>query len=119
MRVGIDTVEIKRIEKSLEIGGFFEKVYSPAEREFLKSKKNYFSSAAGNFAVKEAFSKALGRGVRGFALNEVSCLRDEWGAPYLVLEGNALELGKGLNFTVSITHTDLLATAIVIAYEKD
>ncbi len=119
MRVGIDSVKIARIEKSFHIKDFFEKVYSPAEREFLSQKKNPYPSASGNFAAKEAFSKALGTGVRGFKLNEVSILRDELGAPYIELGGSAKELSKGYSFTVSITHTDEVATAIVIAYEKD
>ncbi len=117
MRVGIDSVDIKRIARSLEINGFYEKVYSPSEREFLDKKKNPLPSCAGNFAVKEAFSKALGTGVVGFGLSEVSCLRDEKGCPYIELSGKAKELAKGLSFTVSITHTDDMATAIVIAYE--
>lgn len=112
MRVGIDSVEISRIKKSLEIPGFAKKVYSPEELEFLKRAESY----AGNFAAKEAFSKALGTGIRGFSLNEISVLRDSLGAPYLKLDGKALEAAKGLSFTVSITHTKDIATAIVIAY---
>ena len=116
MRVGIDSVEISRIRKSLEINGFAEKVYSPAEREFFKSKKDPSSSAAANFAAKEAFGKAIGTGISGFKMNEVSVLRDQSGAPYLQLTGKAKELGKLFNFTVSLTHTATTATAIVIAY---
>ena len=119
MRVGIDSVDIARIEKSLEINGFFEKVYSPAEQEFLSKKKNPVPSCAANFAAKEAFGKALGTGVSGFGLSEVSVLRDEKGCPYIELSGNAAKCGKGYGFTVSITHTDDVATAIVIAYDKD
>ena len=118
MKVGIDSVDLDRIEKSLEIKGFTDKVYSLKERVFLAVKKDPVPSAAGNFAAKEAFSKALGTGVRGFALNEVSILRDDLGAPYIELLGRAKEVAQGLEFTVSITHTDTVATAIVIAYEK-
>lgn len=119
MRVGIDTVEIARIEKSFEINGFFEKVYSTSEREFLIKKKNQYPSAAANFAAKEAFGKALGTGIVGFSLNEVSVLRDNSGAPYLSLCGRAAELGKAYSFAVSLTHTDTVASAIVIAYKRD
>ncbi len=117
MRVGIDTIDLDRVEKSLQIKGFMDKVYSLKERVMLAVKKNMVPSAAANFAAKEAFSKALGTGVRGFALNEVSILRDNLGAPYIELSGRAKEVAKGLDFTVSITHTDSVATAIVIAYE--
>lgn len=119
MRVGIDSVEIHRIRKSFGISGFYEKVYSPAEREFLGKKKNPYPSAAANFAAKEAFGKALGTGIVGFSLNEVSVLRNSSGCPYLSLSGRAAELGKAYSFTVSLTHTDTVASAIVIAYKDE
>lgn len=112
MRVGIDSVEIPRIKKSLEIKGFKEKVYSQDELSFLKKDESF----AANFAAKEAFSKAIGTGIRGFELNEVSVLRDNLGAPFFEFHGKAKEAAKGYNFTVSITHTHDTATAIVIAY---
>ena len=116
MKVGIDTVEIARIEKSLLIPGFRERVYSPAEIEMLDKKGNPVQSYAANFAAKEAFSKALGTGVVGFSLKEVSVLRDDLGAPYISLDGRAKELAKDFSFTVSLTHINREATAIVIAY---
>lgn len=116
MRVGIDSVEIGRIEKSLKINGFIERVYSLDEIELLKSRKMRSETAAANFAAKEAFSKAMGSGIVGFSLNEVSVLRDDSGAPYISLCGRAKELAAGLNLAISITHTETTATAIVIAY---
>lgn len=116
MRVGIDTVEITRIEKSMMIPGFRERVYSAEEIEMLDKKGNSTQSYAANFAAKEAFSKAMGTGIIGFSLKEVSILRDDLGAPYITLSGRAEELAKGKSFTISITHTRRDATAIVIAY---
>lgn len=119
---GIDLVEIQRIEESMQNKRFYERVYSLKEQALFASKKGnaLYESAAANFAAKEAFSKALGTGVRGFALNEVSVLRDELGCPYLELSGKALEIAdeKGLKFSVSLTHTSKLAQAIVIAYKE-
>ncbi len=76
---------------------------------------------AANWAAKESFAKALGTGVEGFALNEVSCLRDELGCPYLELTGNALLAAenRGLTFAVSLSHIKDIASAVVIAYEKE
>lgn len=75
---------------------------------------------AANWAAKESFAKALGTGVEGFALNEVSCLRDELGCPYLELTGNALLAAenRGLTFAVSLSHIKDIASAVVIAYER-
>ncbi len=76
---------------------------------------------AANWAAKESFAKALGTGVEGFALNEVSCLRDELGCPYLELTGNALLAAENrrLTFAVSLSHIKDIASAVVIAYEKE
>jgi len=53
----------------------------------LRVMRDAVPTIAANFAAKEAFSKALGTGVRGFLLAEVSVLRNELGAPYLALSG--------------------------------
>ncbi len=120
VRVGIDSVEIGRLKESVERGSdrFLRRVYSEEEIQMLCQKGMKAESLAANFAVKEAFSKAIGTGVVGFRLNEVSTLRDELGAPYIKLSGAALELVGDYNFTVSITHTETTATAIVIAYKE-
>lgn len=114
---GIDSVEIERIKNSLSNDKFLKRVYSQKEQALfaLKKGKSYYQSIAANFAAKEAFSKALKTGVRGFELNEVSILRDEMGAPYIELEGKAKECALGYEFSVSLTHTDTLASAVVIA----
>ena len=118
--VGVDITEISRIEKSVQSENFMKRVFSEAESALFSLKSNPYPSMAGNWAAKEAFSKALGTGVRGFSLNEVSILRDELGAPYIQLEGKALEIAaaRNLEFSVSISHTGDLAEAVVIAYEK-
>ncbi len=118
MRLGIDTVEIYRIEASIKNKRFIERVYSAEEIAELEKRNFVPQSAAACFAAKEAFSKALGTGIRGFALNEVSLLHDELGAPYLSLSGRAAEISRknGYEYSVSITHTDKYATAVVVAY---
>ena len=96
-----------------------KRVFSEKEIAFFSKKSNPYPSMAGNWAAKEAFSKALGTGIRGFELNEVSVLRDELGAPYIELGGDALQIAesRGLEFSVSITHTKELAQAVVLAQE--
>lgn len=120
MFVGIDTIEVERIKKSVSKERFIERVYSEKESALFLTKKNPYQSMAGNWAAKEAFSKAVRTGVRNFSMNEVSVLRDELGAPYLELTGCAKELADRLklDFSVSITHTKELASAVVIAFKK-
>ncbi len=119
--VGTDLIEIERIRKSCERQNFVDTVYSPAEQKLFADKKDPAPSMAANWAAKEAFAKALGTGVRGFRLNEVSVLRDRLGCPYLELEGSARDISeeRGLDFSVSLTHTKDYASATVIAFKKE
>lgn len=118
LTVGIDSVEISRIKKSLENPRFCERVFGKTEYSQLAMRGFPVQSAAASFSAKEAFSKALGTGIRGFRLSEVELLRGESGEPYLKLSGNALKLAAGLRFAVSVTHTRELATVVVIAQKE-
>lgn len=117
--VGIDSIEIDSIEKSIQSKRFLERVYGVNEQKELHAVFAKAERCAALFAVKEAFSKALGTGVRGFSLNEVETLHKENGKPYLFLSGNAKEIAQksGYSFEISITHTKRVATAVVIGYK--
>lgn len=112
--IGTDIIEISRVKKACEKQRFKEKCYTENEIVCIGSRTE---SLAGNFAVKEAVSKALGTGFRGFCLRDVECLRDELGKPYVVLHGGALERFEnigGKNILVSISHSKSDAIAFVI-----
>ena len=73
---------------------------------------------AARFAAKEAVMKALGVGIGALRMREVEVLRTESGAPDLVLAGRAAALAanKGIGvWHVSLTHTELVAIASVVA----
>ena len=117
-KIGIDLVDISRMQKCLENPRFLTRVFSVGEQAHIcPNGRPNAQSAAANFAAKEAFSKALGTGVRGFFLNEVSVLRHENGEPYLSLTGRAKAIAdeRSLSFTVSLTHEAGSACAVVIA----
>ncbi len=119
MVIGIDSIEIDSIEKSMNSGRFLERVYGANELAELQSVAKKAQRCAALFAVKEAFSKALGTGVRGFSLAEVETLHEKNGKPYLHLSGNAAKIAEntGYAFEVSVTHTKSTATAVVIGYK--
>lgn len=81
IKTGIDLIEINRIKESVDKSERFLQKYFGEEEIALFEKTGSYQSIAGNFAAKEAFSKAMGTGVRGFSLNEVQTLRDEPGRP--------------------------------------
>lgn len=112
--VGIDIVEIERIKKALDKHGFSKRFFTEEEQ---KMSGNKVVMLADNFAVKEAVSKALGTGVRGFVLKDIEVLRDELGKPYVNLYGGALNIYNNLNaknIQVSISNTDTISQAICI-----
>lgn len=118
---GIDLTEIERIKKSCQNPRFIARVFSAKEQEYFASKRNPYPSMAAAFAAKEAFSKTLGTGIRGFELNEVSVEHDPLGAPFFTFTGHAAEIvrQRKLSFSLSLTHTDTVAAAFVVATETN
>jgi len=108
--IGIDIIEIDRVEQAISRERFRARVFSPDERAYCDqacSAERY----AGRFAAKEAVAKAL-----SCSLNwrEVEILTSESGAPVPRLHGRALEhLGSG-RLHVSISHSRLYAVAQAI-----
>lgn len=117
---GVDIIEISRIEKSMQNSRFLEKLFSEKEREMFKTKNFSSQTVAANFAAKEAFSKSIKTGVRGFELKDISVLRDELGCPYFEFSDKVKEIAesKNLGFSVSLSHTNTYACAMVIAYKR-
>lgn len=122
VKTGIDTVEIERINKSLETPGFAKRILSGEEYEYYSGKGMRAESIAGAWCAKEAFSKVLGRGFSGFSMNEVQVLHDELGKPYYSLSGDAkafAEEQKIVSIDLSITHDRTRATAVAVALTED
>lgn len=117
--VGVDIQDISRMAQSMKSDRFLSRVFS--KKELLMFEKRSFSAqtVTANFCAKEAFSKALGTGVRGFKLCEVSVLRDELGKPYFEFDGNAAKLAENRRFSVSLSHTADTAIAFVVAEDAD
>lgn len=111
--IGVDMTEISRIRKACSKESFLRKVFSEREAELYADRAE---KLAAGFAAKEAFSKALGTGVRGFSMREVELLRDELGKPYYAFSGRAAEIveKKGLRSHVSVTDEGDLVTVFTV-----
>ncbi len=114
--VGIDLVYVPRIAALLKKGPFLQRFFTQGEIAYFE-KRNSPSVVAGNFAAKEAFSKALGTGIRDFSLKDVEVLRDELGKPIIHLHGT-LEKRQFRFLQCSISHDGDYATAVVVMEEK-
>ena len=118
--VGLDMAEIARIEKSMKSPRFLKVILGDSEYSQLEEKKFPKQSVAANFCAKEAFSKALGTGMRGLNMKDIQILRDSLGKPYFLLSGSALNVSnkKNLDFSLSITHTKDYTCAVVVCYQR-
>ncbi len=115
--VGVDVIEIARIERVLQEFGdrFLRKVYTERERQRYADR---VPELAARFAAKEATSKALGTGIRGIRWKEMEIVSNQRGKPILVLHGGAAERAARLGlvaFDVSLTHSRTDAIAFVVA----
>lgn len=120
LSVGIDLVEIERIEKSIKRGYFLKKILGPDEYKELEKKNFSSQSVAANFCAKEAFLKSIGKGLGFCDLRCIETLRKKSGEPYLKLSGKAQEYVKMMNisFCLSLTHSKNYASAVVICESK-
>lgn len=114
--IGTDIIEIERIETAIKRNPkFLEKMFTERELEFFKSRNFKNETIAGSFCVKEAVSKALGTGVRGFAFKDIEVLRDSLGKPEVVLGDKITNIiNKNLKVHASISHNNDTAIAFVV-----
>ena len=118
--VGIDTIEIDRVERALARYGdrFLRRVFSPAEIEYCMRRVHPGPSLAARFAAKEAFYKAAtplaSRSISlYFHWREAEVFRDK-GAPTLRLAGAFKEIAQGRELSLSLSHSKTHAIAVVI-----
>jgi len=112
--VGIDLLEIDRLERALERRPrLAERVFTAGEREYSAAKARPARHLAARFAAKEAVVKALGlRG--GFALREIEVVAGE--PPTVRLSGAAAEAAAGREVEISLTHSRDNAAAVAIVH---
>ncbi len=116
--IGTDIVDITRIESAMKEYGeaFSRRIFTPVEQQYCESYAHgKMAHYAARFAVKEAFSKAIGTGIaKGFAFKDIGVVNAKGGKPIIVLSGAMLEKWGAYTIHVSISHTDAVAMAIVI-----
>ena len=106
--IGIDIVEVNRLDKAIAHEPFVERVFTPDEVRYCRSRgKQAAQSFAARFAGKEAILKAFGTGLRGGSLH---------------LKGYFADFArkKGVkNIWLSLTHTKEYAAAQCVMEAED
>ncbi len=101
MQVGIDVINNNRIKDDPE---FVKKILNKEELPLYEKRSDKKIYLASRWAIKEAFIKALGKGV---SYDKIAVLSEVSGKPYIKYEG---QIYKG----VSVSHEKDYSVAIVI-----
>lgn len=107
--IGIDIVEIKRVEKLIRQYGdkFINRTFTQKEIKYCRDKPNPAQHYAGRFAVKEALIKAFGRPL---ILSEIEVDK----GPRIKLIGKAKKALRDKVILLSISHDHEYAVAQVV-----
>ena len=116
--IGVDLIELDRIKEAVERHGeaFLKRVFTEREIGYCCRRKIYrIPELAVRFAAKEAYSKAIGRGIKGFGRpnnginwQDVEVVNDKNGKPMLSINGKIAE-----KVHVSLSHSRDYAIATV------
>lgn len=122
--LGSDSIDIRRIEKTIDAHGerFLTRVFTEIERQKSDRRRMRAASYAKRWAAKEACAKALGTGMnQGVFWRDIGVVNLPSGKPTIELTGGAsrrLEMltppGKQAQIDLSITDDFPVAQAIVI-----
>jgi holo-[acyl-carrier protein] synthase len=122
--LGSDTIDIRRIERSIERYGerFLNRIFTDVERAKSDRRRLRAASYAKRFAAKEACAKALGTGMsQGVFWRDMGVVNLPSGKPTMALTGAAARrleslTPKGCKAQIDLSLTDdfPLAQAIVI-----
>ena len=113
--IGIDIVSIDRIEKLIQKFGqkALKRFLNESELKYINSAQN----AAGFWAAKEAFSKAIGTGIGNeCSFYDIEIIKNQKGKPSF--SSNTLKKFNLINADLSISHDGGFAIAAVIVQKK-
>lgn len=123
--IGVDIVSIVRIESVIKRWGdrFVGRVFTPDEVAICYDRASPSSAFALRFAAKEAFSKALGSGMRkGLKWRDIEVFNYPSGKPSLRLHGTSFEICRERDIAgihLSLSDEGEYGIAMVVLEEHD
>ncbi len=120
--LGSDSIDIRRIEKTIERHGerFLSRVFTDIERAKSDRRRLRAASYAKRWAAKEACAKALGTGMnQGVFWRDMGVVNLPSGKPTIALTGGAAKrlemlVPEGYKAQIDVTITDDFPTAQAI-----
>ena len=122
--IGVDIIEIRRVEKLLARWGenFWHRVLLPEEISYCRRKKFPAQHLAARIAVKEAVLKAFGEGwTEKIGWKDILVARSIKGQPRVELLGKGRKLQREMGVSqvlVSLSHADNYSVATAVITKK-
>ena len=122
--IGIDVIEVERIEDAMEEFGdrFLDRIFTEEERDYCLNQKRPAIHFAARWAAKEAVSKAFGTGIGELlAWQDMEIARLHSGEPEMILHGRGRQFVEERGITqvkISLTHAKNYAAANAVAMEE-
>ena len=118
---GVDIIKNSRINSSLKIKGFLNRIYTKKEIQQGKKLKNRINFYAKRFAAKEAFVKSIGTGFRkSINFNDIYVKNNRLGKPKILFNNKVKNImvkkfkSKKFNVFLSLSDEKRYSIAYVI-----
>jgi holo-[acyl-carrier protein] synthase len=118
--IGCDIVEVKRFKHWIGNPSMIDRFFNDAEKvKEVRAEQSAIEWYAVRFAAKEAFSKALGTGIKGFNLADIVIRKTDEGQPVIEVKDKAKKLledrfGTECAVHVTLSHEKEYAVAFVV-----
>lgn len=115
--LGIDIIEIDRIEEAIKRGGeeFVRRTFTDEEINYCEKESHKYQHYAARIAAKEALFKAIGTGWQnGVKWTDIEVKNDKLGKPVMHLKGKVKLIADKLgvkNAIVTLSHCEAYAIA--------
>ncbi len=117
--IGTDLVDIDRFREVLKrTPGVAERLFLPAELAYANAAPDSAARLAVRFAAKEATLKSFGVGLGAMRMADIEVVKHPDGRPEIMLHRGAAEFAAergAVRLLCSLSHTDSLAQAVVVA----
>jgi holo-[acyl-carrier protein] synthase len=129
--IGIDIIEIDRIQTSIEKYGdhFLNKIYTPSEIEYCFGKTNKYQHLAARFAAKEAVYKALSSETdepgnefspANVGWQDIEVYNEPNGMPRIKIFGKIKKILNGdRSLKISMSHSRDYVTCVAIVFKEN
>ena len=109
---GVDLVKTDRFLSLKDNDKFMESCFTKNELTYIKKCNNSISTIAGIYASKEAFLKAIKKGINNYSLKDIEISHNDNNDPFIILHNDLKDISIN-NISLSISHDGDYAIAMV------